>query len=307
MSAAADALKLAIEEGRLGDFLKIFEKATVETPSDTTIYAITRRLLPAALLAWFEKERVGDAETIRLWKLVASGRLIIVENEVLQGINDRLSQAWKGLHREEPAPAPLRLFVDHELPAAPRRRELPPGKDPEAIEMKRVTINSTFLVGMAHVSDVLSFKRNVCASTQERVFLKSIRQFFPNLHAYPNVPLRNFLDLDGFLMKLSDRHHGYARSAEVDILLCTDDEDPVAGIELDSDWHDDEAHAERDKLKNQLFMAAGMPLVRIRPRDTRAVQPEDFYDLLVAHADALDRLRPRRLRPRRAHDSLIPV
>ena len=90
-------------------------------------------------------------------------------------------------------------------------------------------------------------------------------------------------------------------------MLCTIDEDPIAGIELDSVHHDTEEAIERDELKNTIFQLAGLPLVRIRPSDEKAVRAEDFYDLLVSDSDRLDRLRPRRLRPRRTHDFPVPA
>lgn len=147
----------------------------------------------------------------------------------------------------------------------------------------------------------------MCASSQERKFLLAIRQYFPSLRAYPNVPLRNFMDVDGFVMRLSDRHRQYSWAAQVDVLLCTEEEDPVAGFELDSVMHDSDEACERDRLKDELFSLASMPLVRIRADDTANVRAEDFFDLLVAESEMLDRLRPRRLRPRRNHDRLIPA
>lgn len=64
---------------------------------------------------------------------------------------------------------------------------------------------------------------------------------------------------------------------------------------------------ERDELKNLLFKFAGLPLVRIRADDEKAVRAEDFYDLLMAESTTLDALRPRRMRSRRTHDFLVPA
>lgn len=65
--------------------------------------------------------------------------------------------------------------------------------------------------------------------------------------------------------------------------------------------------AYQDYRQNLLFKLAGLPLVRIRAADTTAVRAEDFYDLLMAESTTLDTLRPRRLRPRRSHDFLVPA
>lgn len=137
--------------------------------------------------------------------------------------------------------------------------------------------------------------------------MRAVRQFFPSLQAYPNVPLKNFIDIDKIEATVSARARNYAWTSHADILLCTADEDPVAAIELDSIHHDTDEAAERDGLKNTLFELAGLPLVRIRAEDTRAARAEDFYDLLMAESETLDGLRPRRLRPRRTRDFLVPA
>lgn len=69
-----------------------------------------------------------------------------------------------------------------------------------------------------------------------------------------------------------------------------------------SGYYDSEDASERDRVKNKLFKLAGSPLIRIRVDDIKAVRAEDFYDLLVAQSEKLDVLRPRR-----THDSLVPV
>lgn len=124
---------------------------------------------------------------------------------------------------------------------------------------------------------------------------------------YPNLPLRNFIDIDKLEGTEPLRARGCAWSAQVDVLLCTVDEDPIAGFELDSMHHDTEDARERDELKSLLFKLAGLPLVRIRADDERAFRAEDFYDLLMAESKTLDFIRPRRMRPRRTHDMLVPA
>nr|WP_255250143.1 DUF2726 domain-containing protein [Polaromonas sp. AET17H-212] len=59
---------------------------------------------------------------------------------------------------------------------------------------------------------------------------------------------------------MSKSFQQFAWQSQVDILLCTCDEDPIAGFELDSEWHDAEDAARRDDIKNKLFQLAGLPL-----------------------------------------------
>ena len=137
--------------------------------------------------------------------------------------------------------------------------------------------------------------------------LEFVEKLLAEMPVYPKQPLRNFIDIDKLEVTVPLRARTYAWSAQVDVLLCTADEDPVMGIELDSVHHDSDEVVERDGLKNLLFKLAGLPLVRIRAADTTAVRAEDFYDLLMAESTTLDTLRPRRLRPRRTHDFLVPA
>ena len=100
--------------------------------------------------------------------------------------------------------------------------------------MKRIVIGSSYKMGFMDMSDAFNFKKNLCASSQELEFLKAVRQFFPNLHAYPNLPLRNFINLESMGVLADDSMRRFCWGSQVDVLLCTEDEDPVAGIELDS-------------------------------------------------------------------------
>ncbi|MGY6154322.1 DUF2726 domain-containing protein [Paraburkholderia graminis] len=58
---------------------------------------------------------------------------------------------------------------------------------------------------------------------------------------------------------LSVRARSYAWSPQIDVLLCTADGDPVAGIELDSVHHDTDHATERDELKNLPFNLSAPP------------------------------------------------
>jgi hypothetical protein len=142
-------------------------------------------------------------------------------------------------------------------------------------EVKRIAIASAFPFGTWSTVDAFNFRKNLCASRQEFEILRAVRQYFPALQAYPNQPLRNFIDIDKREATVPLRARTYAWSAQVDVLLCTTDEDPVMGIELDSVHHDSDEVVERDELKHLLFGLAGLPLVRIRAADTKAVHAED--------------------------------
>ena len=306
MEPIVQTLRAHLEARDLGAFLTSYEAGAAGSGS-IEMTTVTQRVLPGVLLEQFGAGRVTDGQTVHLWRLVRSGRLVLVDDVLLEAINARLDSAWLAAYGPD-ATLPEKLLTfgpdtkkrAARLPAAPQ-------VDTGALPMQRIVVSSVFSIGATRQTDGLAFKKNVCLSNQEREFLKAVRQYFPSYWAYPNVPLKNFIDVDGFICSLSDRHRSYSRAAQVDVLLCTDDEDPVAAFELDSVHHDAEEATERDSLKEDLFRLSGIALFRIRPDDTRNVRAEDFYDLLCAQDAELDKVRPRRLRPRRTHDMLVPA
>jgi len=125
------------------------------------------------------------------------------------------------------------------------------------------------------------------------------------MFAYPNIALRSFIELDKIGPSPSERLRQYSRSSRVDVLLCTHDEDPVAGFELDSAWHDGCEAKLRDEMKNELFQLAGIPLIRIRAENPGKVRAEDFYGLLIAE-HGLNAVRPTRMRSTQVREPLMP-
>lgn len=307
MTPQLERIRELLEAEDIGGFLSAYAEYLATGQQEPAATNLTQRLLPPVLLRCLQGERLPAPALVQLYRLVASGRLLVVENDVLHAINLRVDQAMRQVEPGVKLPVtPLRTFSDEAAAPPPVRRP----EDGDVMRVRRVTrvaVASAFSFETWSVSDAFDFRKNLCASRQEGEFLQAVRQFLPNLQAYPNVPLRNFIDIDRLEERLPVRVRNYAWSAQVDVLLCTRDEDPVAGIELDSIHHDSEEARERDELKNKLFQLAGLPLIRIRPDDVKSVRAEDFYDLLVAQAGEMEMLRPRRLRPRGTYDSLVPA
>lgn len=310
MSPAAENLRVLLESRDIDGFLLALDKYRQQNVFEPGVTPLTQRVFPALLRKAFEETNLQPATLVRLYRMVRTGSLLLVEEDLLDCINLRINEA---LCQVEPgSPVPVLPLVTGKALEPEKVRWSPPGPSENrrripATEMKRVAIMSSFSFGTWSVVDAFDFRRNTCASQQEREFLRAVRQFFPSLQAYPNIPLKNFIDIDKLEATIPTRARNYAWAAQVDVLLCSGDEDPVAGIELDSVHHDTEDAVERDELKNMLFKLAGLPLVRIRADDERAVRAEDFYDLLMSEAKTLDELRPRRMRPRRTHDFLVPA
>lgn len=305
MSPAAEKMREHLEARELTAFLQAYEQYRDTKAWEPALTALTQRVFPPLLREALGHDRLNASAIVRLYRLIRGGRLLLVENDLLTEINRRIDAAFAEAEPATSRPVLPLLTFDEVAEKGARRTIYPPPL--RATEVKRVAIVSAFSIETWSNVDAFDFRRNVCASQQEREFLRAVRQFFPSLRAYPNIPLRNFIDLGKLEALVPIRTHRYGWSAQVDILLCTDDEDPVAGIELDSVFHDSEEAIERDQLKNTVFKLSGLPMIRIRADDEKAVRAEDFYDLLVAEADALDALRPRRMRPRRTHDFLVPA
>lgn len=307
VSAAIKHMKRRLEADDLEGFLAAYEHYVRTAVFEPAAIPLTQVALPSALRRSFEEGRITAKALVAIWRLVLNGGLLLVENDLRDMINQNIDGALKTLAMTTdvpPKPLPIEIETVAKNPHSVRRQREPASSE-ECTQIKRVSIVSTFSIRTWSASDAFDFRRNLCSSNQEREFLRAIRQYFPSMQSYPNIVLRSFIDLDELGLSISESFRRFAWQSQVDILLCTGDEDPVAGFELDSSWHDAEAAARRDDIKNKLFQLAGLPLVRIRCPDPSTVRAEDFYDLLNAER-ALDIIRPRRMRPRRTHDGLVP-
>lgn len=310
MTPIAESLRELLENRDIDSFLQAFEDYLLHHSIEPAVTGLTQRVFPPILRQAFQDECLRPATLVHLYRMVRSNLLLLIEDDLLVGINLRIDDAVRQAEPGTSIPVTPLLTMEDIRPKTVRRSPTTSTAGNQrvaATEMKRVAIVSTFSMGTWSTVDAFDFRRNACASQQEREFLRAVRQFFPSLQAYPNMPLKNFIDIDKLGTMVPARARNYAWLAQVDVLLCTDDEDPVAGIELDSIHHDTEEAIERDELKKKLFQLAGLPLVRIRADDEKAVRAEDFYDLLMAESKTLDTLRPRRMRPRRTHDFLVPA
>ncbi len=308
MEAFVQDLRTHLELRDLPAFLTGFAKDEARRGS-IELTTVTQRVLPGILRELFAADRVTAPSTLALWRLVRNGWLVLVDNDLIEAINARLEVAWSTVHGAT-AEVPQKLITFEDVDDRPRAAAKRPGSplaSESALPMRRVVLTSAYAVGGVQLSDALSFKKNLCKRMQERQFLKAVRQYFPSFWAYPNVPLRNFIELDSAPVAFPERHRQFAWSAQVSVLLCTDDEDPVVAFELDFGQRGSDDRRERDQLKNDLFARAGVPLIRIRAESPDTVRAEDFFDLLCAEAKTLDALRPRRLRPRREHEFLVPA
>lgn len=297
-----------LKADNIDGFLKAYELYACGRAFDLRTLAITQVDFPAALRRKF-KAKTASAETVvAVWRLVSSGQLLLVEDDLRKLVNQHLSRSLKQLQLSSELAVQLLPIL-----GAPLRKTKEPiqaqktaHQSQNTAPMNRVSIVSTFSVRAWSASSAFNLGRNLCNSPQEREFLQALRLYFPAMQCYPNVVLRSFLTHEEIGRTIPERFRDFIWKSRVGALLCTLEEDPIAGFELDSSWNDNEKSANRDDMKNAIFKLAKIPLIRIRPNNPDTVRAEDFYDLLKAEAaEAL--IRPHRMRQRRSHDGLIPT
>lgn len=103
-------------------------------------------------------------------------------------------------------------------------------------------------------------------SPQEQNFFHALREAFPHYLPYPNVAMSCVVDLNAIREGLTYEETEYFFKAVIDFVLY----DPMSGheplhfFELDSKFHESEKAKRNDTLKNAIFNAAGIKLIRIR-------------------------------------------
>lgn len=85
-------LRAHLEARDLTAFLQDFEQFSGGGSIELT--TVTQRILPGILLELFMADRVDHAQTLTLWKLVRTGRLLLVDNVLIEAINQRWR--WPG-------------------------------------------------------------------------------------------------------------------------------------------------------------------------------------------------------------------
>ena len=198
MTPAAENLRSLIESRDIDGFLVALDDYRQRNVIEPAVTALTQRVLPPMLRQAFQEERLQPATLVRLYRMVRSSRLLLVEDDLLVGINLRINDAVRQVEPETITPVTPLVTREDVRPKAVRWS--PPdaadGRSVAATGVKRVVIVSAFSFGTWSAVDAFDFRRNACASQQEREFLRAVRQFFPSLQAYPNMPLKNFIDID---------------------------------------------------------------------------------------------------------------
>lgn len=201
----------------------------------------------------------------------------------------------------------LRRFNQKARQRAERQRHGAFDSATTVIQTKRVVQMSWFGMAGWQSSDAFEIRRSVFRSSQERTFMRALRERFPGLLALPNYPLDQITDLDRLRSLVPEEAWRFGRYCKLDAVLVTPIEgDPVGVFELDSGHHDSAEQQQRDQWRNLLLIAANLPLFRLRSEDPHATSVDEWYQLLTD--EVLDKISVgERLRVRDVHTSLVPL
>ncbi|WP_431023695.1 DUF2726 domain-containing protein [Halomonas sp. H5] len=120
-------------------------------------------------------------------------------------------------------------------------------------------------------------------SRQEQLFFEAVRETFPTYHPYPNVAVSCVIDYSSIRDILSAEAREYFFKAIIDSVVFDSGKgyEPRFFIELDSHYHDNERAAKNDRMKDEIFKAANVKLIRIRAYDQNEATVERFKKLVL--------------------------
>lgn len=120
-------------------------------------------------------------------------------------------------------------------------------------------------------------------SHQEQLFFEAVRGAFPTYHPYPNVAVSCLIDYAAVKDNLTAEERTYFFKAIIDTVVFDSNSgyEPKFFIELDSQYHDTDAATSNDRMKDNIFKAANVKLIRIRAYDQREVTVEKLRQLVI--------------------------
>jgi hypothetical protein len=120
MTVTAQDLREHLETRDLGAFAQAYEHYLPESHS-TERRSVTQNLFPNILRQELAAGRVTDEVVVHLARLIRSGRLLLVEHDLLEELNARVPLAWREV-ADDGDSAPPKLDT---VPRAARREPLP--------------------------------------------------------------------------------------------------------------------------------------------------------------------------------------
>lgn len=109
------------------------------------------------------------------------------------------------------------------------------------------------------------FFRPIFHDESEIIMYRTLIEIFPNHLVFPNIGLKNIIDVQKIKDYLSDEMVDYLFKAQVNFaVINTTSYFPVVVFEKDSEYNDTEIGKKRAEYKDTIFKIGGVPLARIR-------------------------------------------
>ena len=117
---------------------------------------------------------------------------------------------------------------------------------------------------LIHGDENIAFKP-IFNSKQEHTVYRELISLFPNHLVFPNMALQTVFQYERMRGLLTEDEFGFYLRSQVDFCITsTANYLPLLAIEVDGDFHDQEAQKARDAKKDRVFCTDGVPLLRIR-------------------------------------------
>lgn len=118
---------------------------------------------------------------------------------------------------------------------------------------------------LIHSDNRIVFKP-VFNSNLEYTAYRILIGIFPNHLVFPNMSLQSIFQYDRMKELLGSEDFRYFLMSQVDYcVISTSSYLPVLGIEMDSQYHENQKQKVRDDRKDRIFQTGGVPLIRVRP------------------------------------------
>lgn len=115
------------------------------------------------------------------------------------------------------------------------------------------------------------------------MFFEAVRSAFPTFYPYPNVAVSCVIDYEAIKNALTTAEREYFFKAIIDSVVFDncDGYEPKYFVELDSHYHDNQLAEKNDRMKDAIFNAANVKLIRIRLHDHWDASVEQFKQLVL--------------------------
>lgn len=154
----------------------------------------------------------------------------------------------------------------------------------EAGQPKEVVHTQSSYIKLTHNNQIQEedCRISLFKSKEEQKMFLAFKRIFDTYQIYPNVALSSLIDYQKIKERLSNAEQKYFFKASVDLVVFEpfNQYEPIYFFELDSVWHDEEGAKEKDKMKNNIFSAAGLRLFRIRDKQNQKIEEEEFIELV---------------------------